>query len=392
MKIKSFILAFAFVGTSLSVFAQKGEINTAKTNYEKYVQLKDANSAALGVNNLKTAKTSIDKAVANEKTMADPAAWTYKSLIYADLALLDTVPATSQPLANEAIAAVAKAKELDTKGENKANIEAVSSLMAQYELNSGVKAYQANKFADAYDAFNKSLSYRPGDTTITYYAGLSAINAKNYKGGIKSYEALTKTNFSSNPQIYLDLSRLYALEGDTTSAIRVASEGSKRYATDAALATQEIELSLISGKQAEVIGKITEQAQKDPQNKLLPFYLGIAYNTANQPEKAIEAYKKAIALDPDYADANLNLGGLLLNKGIALYNGANKLPANKQKEYDEMMKKAQAEFDNAFPYLKKASDVNPNSKMALENLKTYYIIKKNQAKVDEITKKINALP
>lgn len=379
MKIKSFILAFAFVGTSLSVFAQKGEINNAKTNYEKYVQLKEANSAALGMNNLKTAKTSIDKAVTNEKTMNDPAAWTYKSLIYADLALLDTVPATSQPLANEAIAAVTKAKELDTKGENKANIEAVSSLMAQYELNTGVRAYQANKFADAYEAFNKSLNYRPGDTTITYYAGLSAINAKNYKGGIKSYEALTKTNFSSNPQIYLDLSRLYALEGDTTSAIRVAGEGAKRYPTDATLATQEIELSLISGKQAEVIGKISDQAQKDPQNKLLPFYLGIAYNAANQPDKAIEAYKKAIALDPDYADANLNLGGLLLNKGIALYNGANKLPASKQKEYDDMMKKAQAEFDNAYPYLKKASDVNPNSKMALENLKTYYIIKKNQA-------------
>jgi len=391
MKIKSFILALTFVGTSVAGFAQKGELSSAKSNYEKYAQLRDANSAALGLANLKSAKEAVDKASVHEKTMNDPSTWTYKALIYSDLALLDSVPATSRPVLTEAANALAKAKELDKAGANKASLDKVSANLAQYDLNAGVKAYQAGKFEDAFTSFNNSLNFRPGDTTITYYAGLSAINAKKYKEGIQKYEDLVKTNFSGNNQVFLDLSKLYTMQGDTAKAISIASQGAAKFPNDAALATQEIELSLMAGKQKEVITKIEAQAQKDPKNKLLPFYLGIAYNASNDNEKAIAAYKQALAIDPEFGDANLNIGGLYLNKGIELYNAANKLPQNKQKDYDAMMKQANSQFDSAFPYLEKAVAVDPKSRLALDNLKTYYIIKKNQAKVDEITKKIAAL-
>jgi hypothetical protein len=182
MKIKSFILAAVFSASTLMVFAQKGEVTSARTNYEKFLGLKDANSMLLALPNIKAAKTSIDKAVVHAKTLEDPAAWTYKALIYGELALLDSVPETSKPLIEEAKAAHKKASELDKAGENKANLENLfGSVFSQYELNQGVKAYQTNEFANAYTAFNNALSFRPGDTTITYYAGLSAINAKNYK-------------------------------------------------------------------------------------------------------------------------------------------------------------------------------------------------------------------
>ncbi|HEY1009721.1 MAG TPA: tetratricopeptide repeat protein [Daejeonella sp.] len=389
MKIKSFILALAFTGSSVFAFAQKGELNSAKSNYDKYSVLKNAGNA-LGGNDasLKAAKTSIDKAVAHEKTMNDPSAWTYKALIYADLALKDSVPTTSAPLLNEAVAALQKAVSLDKEGANKENLEKVNNLLAQYHMNTGVKAYQDKNFKNAYEAFNKSLTYRPGDTTITYYAGLSAINGQDYPAAIKSYQGLVKTNFSENKQIYLDLSRIYALQKDTASAIRVAAEGSAKYPTDTELARQEIELNLLAGKEKEVIGRISAQAEKEPENKLYPFYLGVAYAAANDNAKAEEAYKKAIAIDPNFVDATLNIGGLILNNGIDLYNTANKLPQSKQKEYDAMMKKAHAEFDRALPYLQKATELSPNSRMAWENLRAYYQAKRNTAKIDEINKKL----
>ena len=87
----------------------------------------------------------------------------------------------------------------------------------------------------------------------------------------------------------------------------------------------------------------------------------------------------------------INLGGLILNKGIDIYNTANKLPQSEQKKYDEMLKKAMSEFDRAFPHLQKATELNPKSRMAWENLKTYYLVKRNEAKVTEITKTINSL-
>ncbi|HQT23524.1 MAG: hypothetical protein B7X86_00705 [Sphingobacteriales bacterium 17-39-43] len=391
MKIKSFILAAVFSASTLMVFAQKGEVASARTNYEKFLGLKDANSMLLALPNLKTAKASIDKAVVHAKTLEDPGAWTYKALIYGEMALLDTVPATSKPLIEEAKAAHKKATELDKAGENKANLEnANSTIFSQYELNQGVKAYQTSNFADAYTAFNNALNYRPGDTTITYYAGLSAINSKNYKAGIQSYEALIKTNFSANNQIYLDLSRLYTMEGDTSRAIAVASEGATKF-NDTQLATQEIELSLMSGKQKEVITKISDQAQKNPGNKLYPYYLGIAYSTIGESAKAEEAYLSALKIDPNFADASTNIGGIILNKGINLFNQANQLPQNQQKEYEAMIKLGEAELEKALPFLIKSSELDPKSRIALENLKTYYIIKKNQEKVTEISAKLENL-
>jgi tetratricopeptide (TPR) repeat protein len=391
MKIKSFILAAVFSASTLMVFAQKGEVTSARTSYEKFLGLKEANSMLLALPNLKAAKASIDKAVVHAKTLEDPAAWTYKALIYGEMALLDTVPATSKPLIDEAKAAHKKATELDKAGENKANLEnANGTLFSQYELNQGVKAYQTSNFADAYNAFNNALNYRPGDTTITYYAGLSAINSKNYKAGIKSYEALIKTNFSANNQIYLDLSRLYTMEGDTARAIAVASEGATKF-NDTQLATQEIELSLMSGKQKEVITKISEQAQKNPGNKLYPYYLGIAYSTIGESAKAEEAYLSALKIDPNFSDASTNIGGIILNKGINLFNKANQLPQNQQKEYEAMIKLGEAELERAFPFLIKSSELDPKSRIALENLKTYYIIKKNQEKVTEISAKLENL-
>lgn len=391
MKIKSFILAAVFSASTLMVFAQKGEVTSARTNYEKFLGLKDANSMLLALPNIKAAKTSIDKAVVHAKTLEDPAAWTYKALIYGELALLDSVPETSKPLIEEAKAAHKKASELDKAGENKANLENVyGSVFSQYELNQGVKAYQTNEFANAYTAFNNALSFRPGDTTITYYAGLSAINAKNYKAGIQSYESLIKTNFSANSQIYLDLSRLYTMEGDTARAIAVASEGANKF-NDANLATQEIELSLMSGKQKEVIARISEQAQKDPKNKLYPYYLGIAYSTIGESSKAEEAYLTALKIDPNFADASTNIGGIILNKGINLFNKANQLPQNQQKEYEAMIKIGEVELEKALPYLIKSNELDPKSRIALENLKTYYIIKKNQEKVTEISAKLENL-
>lgn len=391
MKAKHLITGFILTVTAQLAFAQRGELANAKSSYEKYAELKQFNAKGLGSNDLQNAKASIDKAAAHEKTSGDASTWVYKALIYADLAFIDSVAAQTEPLIREAVDALKKGVELDKAGTNKANIDRAGALIAGYELNQGIQSYRSSRYDDAYVAFSKALSYKQGDTTLTYYSGLAAVNAKNYKAAIQSYEQLVKTNFSSNKRIYLDLSRMYAIEKDTTSAIRVASEGAAKYGNDVDLTTQEIELSLMSGKQKEVIAKIIDQAQKNPQNKLYPFYLGIAYSAINDFVKAEEAYKNAIALDPNYANAYLNIGGLLLNRGIDTYNAANKLPQNKQKEYDEMIKKAFSQFDIAQPYLQKAADLDPSSRLALENLKKYYIIKKNKEKVDEISEKLNKL-
>ncbi|TZF84673.1 tetratricopeptide repeat protein [Pedobacter sp. BS3] len=390
MNIKPFVVA-AIVGiTSVTAYAQKAELNKAKSSFEKYEGLKSM-SPKISKPILNEAKASIDKAALDSKTGAMAETWAYRALIYSSIAAADTTGKTSAAPTQEATAALKKAVELDTKGEQKANIAKVNTTLAQLALNQGVREYKAQKYADAYTAFNSGLTYMPNDTTFTYYAGLSAMAAKDYPKAIDKLSGLLKTNYSNLEDVYNNLSLLYAAQKDTAKAIEVSAEGAKRFPKNTALAQREIELSLMTGKQDEVISRIEEQAAKEPKNKLYPYYLGIAYSNAKNKDlaKAEENYKKAIEIDPSYTDAYINLGGLIMNNGIDRYNKANKI--KDQKVYEAEMKKANADFDRAFPYVQKAAELDPKNKLALSNLKTYYLIKKNQAKVAEIQKQLDSL-
>ncbi|MDB5131784.1 MAG: hypothetical protein JWR02_1533, partial [Mucilaginibacter sp.] len=81
----------------------------------------------------------------------------------------------------------------------------------------------------------------------------------------------------------------------------------------------------------------------------------------------------------------------LMRPAIDTYNAANSLPANKQKEYEQQMEKAGAQFELAKPYLLKAVELNPKSTDALTNLMNYYRGKKDNANAAKIKARIDAL-
>jgi hypothetical protein len=364
--------------------------------------------ATMAGKSLSTAKESIDKASVNEKTAALPLTYAVKGSIYSALAAQDTVPTTSLPLFTTADEALKKAKELDTKGDNKKMIDEAYLNLAQYQLTKGVKEYSASKYDLAYKSFDYYRTVLPEDTNAIYYTGLAAANSKNYPAAISNYSKLLTTKYSKNAITYLDLSSLYLASKDTANALKTVSDGVVKYPSSSELRKREIEISLQTGKEKEV---------NDPKNKTLYYYAGLTYSqtgdgyvtaqkAAKDPAakaklqaskaeaygKAGEMYKKALELDPNYFEANLNLGYIILSPAIDLYNAANKMPANKQKEYDAAVAKAKAQFDLAKPYLVKAVELQPKSIDALQNLRTYYQGVRDDANAAKIKAQIDALP
>ncbi|MFC3197375.1 tetratricopeptide repeat protein [Parapedobacter deserti] len=389
MKVK-FILLGAMVFATSVAFSQTGNLRKAKASYDKFNEVKSIGNPALGASDLNAAKEALEKAIEHEKTMELAETWTYYALVNADLALLDSTEASAGYM-QKAVEAREKAISLDTEKENEQNLSILNSILAQYELNNGVKAWDSQDFESAYSAFDKGLNYLPGDTTLLYYSGLAAVNSQQYDKALSKYvELVPIDSFSNNKQIILDVSRLYLMQGDTTNAIKYAEVGASKYPEDNELATQNIELNLMAGNQDKIINTINEQVAKDPNNKNLHYYLGIAYSETGDLEKAEASYKKALEIDPNYLEANINLGGLILNRGIDHFNKTNNasLP---QSEYDAEIKKAYDIFDSALPYLEKAVEVDGNSYLALANLKKYYEIKEDQAKIDELQARIDAL-
>ncbi|MGY4536585.1 tetratricopeptide (TPR) repeat protein [Mucilaginibacter sp. UYNi724] len=413
MKIKFLMLGLLSLVTA-TTFAQKNEVNNAQTEYEKFEGLRQA-QPMLAIPSLKKAKESIDKATTNEKSAAMPQMFAVKANIYGTLAELDTVATSSLPLFTTAAEANAKAKELDTKGENKKLIDNANIILARYQLNKGVKEYEKGKYDLAYKSFDFFRAAMPEDTNAILYTGLAALNAKNYPAAITNYSKLVTTKYSKAEAAYSDLVGVYLDNKDTTGAVKVIGEGLAKYPNNTSLRRTEIEISLQQGKQKEVLDKILSAQANDPKNKSLYYYAGLVYSNigdaagqkiakasvAAKPAlqatkdqnfaKASEMYKKALEIDPSYFEANLNMGYIIISPAIDIYNGANKLPTSQQKAYDAAMAKANAQFDLAKPYLFKAVELQPNSYDALNNLRTYYQGKKDSANSAKITAQINAL-
>lgn len=396
MKFKSLILGLLITASSAGVYAQSSEIEKAKLEYEKYTSLKQT-TPQLANRSLKDAKEAIEKAIIHKKTLNDPAAWSYKGLIYSAMAVNDS-SATTNPSLATAVEAIKKAKELDTAGENKKTIDAANDLLYGLQVRKALKTYNQKNYKEAYSEFVKGLDFIPGDTLINYYAASSAQNDKNLPLAIKHYNELLKTNFSFNSDVYANLGEAHAANKDTATAIKVLSEGFAKYPKKQQLFSRSIEFGLAAKQYQDVISKIEAQIANLPSdNKYYPFYLGIAYSELKNAPKAIEAYQKAIAADPNFTEAYMNVGSMLLNSGIDLYNQANHKYANKSltpaqlADYNAIKKKAFVEFDKALPYLVKATELDPKSKVAWSNLKTYYQGKSNAAKVAEIEAKLKTL-
>jgi Tfp pilus assembly protein PilF len=410
MKIK-FLIAGLLGVVSVTAFAQKGELNNAQDAFEKAQSFRSANASAFSKKSLNDAKTAIDKAAANVKTAELPQTHALKAAIYADMSNQDTVAATSLPLYTAAEVAFAKAKELDTKGEYKGLIEVATLNLAQYKLNQGVNEYKDKKFDLAYNSFDRYRQYMPDDTNAIYYTGLAAVNLNNYPVAATHYNKLLTTNYSKNDLVYFELSNVYLNLKDTTAAIKAVNDGIAKYPANADLRKRQIEIYLKTGKQQEVLGQLDAAIKNDPKNKQLYYYAGITYSElaeeiksqaskakdaatkaklteqkAMNYTKAAEMYKKALELDPNYFEANLNLGYVLLSPAIDMYNSA-----NKQKEFDAAVAKSSELFDLAKPYLLKAVDIDPKSTDALDNLRTYYLGKRDVTNANLIKAKIEAL-
>lgn len=402
-----------------TTYAQKGELNNAQEGYDKYETLKSSKTGptlALATTSITTAKAAIDKAAANAKTSGLPLTYALKGAIYASLALDDTTVATSAPLFNTADEAIKKAKELDTKGENKKMIDNASLSLAQYQLNKGVREYREKKYDLAYHSFDYYRQVTPEDTNAIYYTGLAASASGNNSAAIANYTKLTTTNFSQNALIYFDLSSIYLANKDTTNALKAVTDGIAKFPANADLRKREIEISLQTGKMQDVLGKIQTAITNDPKNKSLYYYAGLTYaqiaeaagkdlaktkdaaakasfmqKRTDNFNKAADMYKKAVEIDPNYFEAYLNLGYVTISPAIDQYNAANQIPTNKQKEYEAAVTKANNQFNLAKPYLLKATELNPKSVEALNNLKMYYLGTKDNAHANEVQKQIEAL-
>ena len=385
------LLTLVIVAISVVTFAQKHNIVNA--------------SIALRNQNFVEAKQYIDEAYNNESTSNEAKMWNYRSKIYLEIAK------QHKELDSEAIfkatVAYLKCMQKDKKGRVivkkwTAEEDVLSGLVnCGYLLfNAAIDSYNTEDYKASLKYYSTIFDIIPYDSedqlkrgnitkeTILFNSFFSSNKMKDNAKSKKLLQELININFNE-PAIYIHMSNIYMDEGNSDKALEYLALGREMFEMDQGLVNTEINLYIQLGRTSELIGKLGEALELDPENDLLLFNRGTIYDQQGDFTNAEADYKASLAINPDAFGTNYNLGALYFNTAIEQNNKANATSNNST--HKKLKSKADALFAKALPFLEKAYTIDSKDKNTLLSLKQLYYMNGDYAKSSEMKKTIEGL-
>jgi tetratricopeptide (TPR) repeat protein len=233
------------------------------------------------------------------------------------------------------------------------------------------------------------------DTLIIYYTGLTANESKNYDDAITYFQKAADLKYKE-PGLYNNLYKAYLAKGDSTKAFNSLKQGFAAYPENVGILIEIINYYLITNESQAALEYLEKAKKNDPGNKSFYFADGTLYDKIGNMDKAVESYKKAIELDPNYFDAYFNLAVVYFNNAVKLTEVANseldnKKYLDKKTIADEEFKKVIPHMEKAYEIAKASPDGATNMRSALETLKTLYYRLKMTDQLDRVNKLLQDL-
>ncbi len=415
MKTRILVAGLVFA-TTLS-FAQKREIRKA----EKAVKSNEYNEALDYLNEAEPNIGSVDSDM--------------KAQYYAvkGEALLGTAHNDLAKLKGAA-SAFAEALALNPKIESQ--IAAPLQNLRAALINGAIQDQNAGRYQQATEKLYTSytVSKEPSDL---YYAAGNAVNGKDYDTALKYYQMLldmgytgettefvatnketgevepfesenvrniavksgqyikpeTRVTESKKGEILRNMTLIYLDQGNNEKAIALMKEARAENPDDTYLMRAEADMSYKMGdvkRYNELMAKIVAS---DPENPEIYFNLGVGSAEIGEKEKAIEYYKKALELKPDYEAALINIAVLKLSAEDKLVEEMNSLGNTRadNQRYDELKEQRKQIYKETLPYLNQALKLNPNNPEVVRTLMNIYGQLADDAKYKEMKSKLETL-
>lgn len=205
----------------------------------------------------------------------------------------------------------------------------------------------------------------------------------------------TETSKSVEEELYETNASLMLDAGKYDDAIALAAKGLQKFPKNIKLGEVQGLAYYKSGKTDQFLASLKAQVEKNPQDKVSWYNLGVL--ASKDPSKADEAlgyFTKTVELDPNYGPAYQNMAYLLMDldndgKYIDQYNALRK--TQKSAEANKIMEARRARFAKALPYAEKWYAAEPNNIDAVSLLKGLYQTARNEAKFQEFKAKEAAM-
>lgn len=332
------------------------------------------------------ALTSINEAIANEKTKDKAKTWFTRGEIYNQLldpntqALFGKYTKDMQPgeALQKATESYNKALQLDgPAGEFGKQVPARLQNLYALAFNAGVKSYNDKEYDKAVANYKLASQLSPTDTTAVLY-GAYALEAKqDYAGAKANYNQLLGMDaYKTKPapvSVYTRLLQIARQEKNDAEAQKVLKAGLAAYPNNKSFLIEDLNMSMAGGNSEAALEKINKTIAADPTNANLYAVRAGIYDQQKKSDLAQADYKKAIELDPNNFDSQFNMGIYNFNQAANLYTKASKLDL---KTYQLKGKPLEAQgkkyFEASVPYFEKALEIQPNDAGSISALQKVY--------------------
>ena len=205
-----------------------------------------------------------------------------------------------------------------------AGSEANALKEAEEHNNRGAHLAGEGQYGDAVEAFNSAIRAAPAMVVSYYNLGLAYARMDEFVRAQEAFETAVRIR-PENGNVWFHLGRALqsqekiqeALEAYTVALRRKPADPDVRYWLGVA-SWFEKNWSQAAAQWEALIVENPDHAAFPKAWEELPrayFNLGTARRESGDLDKAVEAYKEALRLRPDYADAHLNLGDLYGDSG-----------------------------------------------------------------------------
>jgi tetratricopeptide (TPR) repeat protein len=331
----------------------------------------------LKVGDIAGAKTAIDTAVVHPKTAEKAKTWFYYGNTYNAIARSEqkSQRELDADAGDKAISGYLKALSLDSKGKYTKKINSELTILKTLMVNQAIESFNKKGFEFALTKFTKAveIAEKVGvqDTIAYFYGAVSASQAGKTDEALALYKKCVDVK-CCGVDVYVAIASIYRNKKEDDNLKNIIELGRKRYPANAALVLELLNLQLSAKNYEEAIGSIDLALSQTPDNKNLHFALGMAQDYMGNTEEAVNAYRKAIAIDANYFEANFNLGALFNNIGDEFAEKANKLDYKTEGDkIDNLHAQATVEYKKALPLLKKSYEFkasDPQVKLSLRIL------------------------
>jgi tetratricopeptide (TPR) repeat protein len=321
----------------------------------------------------------------------------------------------------ESVSSLRKSIELDSRKYSEKNTLMVQQIEADL-VNSAVEDNKVDEFSSAalklYNAYQINPE-KEDNKNYLYFAAGSAVNGKEFDDALNYYTILkdlgytgvsteyyvtpvdsdveikvspteynlfkkskdyknqrTANTESRLPEIVKNIALIYVQKGEVDLAISAIKEARAVNPNDINLLLSEADLYIKLGDRDKFAELMKLAVEKDPNNAILYYNLGVINGEQGDFEAAKGYYLKALELDSTYSATYLNLVSLILEGESALVDQMNELvtsrKASDMDKYDQLEIQRIGLYKECLPYLEKLIEIDPANVEAITTAKNIY--------------------